>query len=134
MDKTLEERCKRYHSLIHEYYCFNKYYLEEPAKDALLNAVDCMRMIAGERTYSNDRFSSCNSHLPIIVSLANNSGFTEQTRDAFRTAFDALIEVFMHRNKPSSLSIEMNSYDQDINMRWSCVPYSRDEIFKERIK
>lgn len=99
MDKTLEERCKQFYKLIYEYYCANKYYLNEIAKDALLNALDCMEMLAGERSYLPHNFSGCDSHLPTIVVLAYNSDFTQQTRDAFHTAYEALIEVFVHRKQ-----------------------------------
>ena len=99
MEKTLEERCEQFYDVVCEYYAFNKYYLTEPAKDALHNAADCMALISGKRDYLAHNFSGCDSHLPTIVGLAYNSDFTDQMREAFYTAYEALIEVFVHRKQ-----------------------------------
>lgn len=117
MDKTLKERCEQVYKLICEYYNLNKYYLTETAKDALLNALDCMEMIAGERSCLPLTFSGCDSHLPILVGLANNSDFTDQMKEAFHTAYEALIEIFVHRKR-----------DGVIHAHWTRV-VERDSYF-----
>lgn len=96
MNKTLKERCEQFYNIVCEYYYFNKYYLTEPAKDALHNAADCMALISGKRDYLTHNFSGCDSHLPYITQLASNMYFTDQLKEAFRTAQEALIEVFSH--------------------------------------
>ena len=85
--------------MVLEYYAFNKYYLTEPAKDALHNAADCMALILGKRDYLAHNFSGCDSHLPYIMQLAYDKYFTDQLKEAFHTAYDALIEVFVHRKQ-----------------------------------
>ena len=85
--------------MVREYYAFNKYYLTEPAKDALHNAADCMALILGKRDYLAHNFSVCDSHLPYITQLAYDKYFTDQLKEAFHTAYEALIEVFVHRKQ-----------------------------------
>ena len=99
MEKTLEECCEQFYDVVREYYAFNKYYLTEPAKDALHNAADCMALISGKRDYLAHNFSGCDSHLPYITQLAYDKYFTDQLKEAFHTAYEALIEVFVHRKQ-----------------------------------
>lgn len=124
MEKTLEERCKQCYGFIDEYYHFNKYYLNEVAKDALLNALDCMEMLAGEKTYLSYNYSGCDSHLPYIVQLATNPYLTKQTQDAFATAEEALIEVFVYRQE--TLTADEVDPWEDFDWCYECTGYGDD--------
>ena len=84
--------------MVREYYAFNKYYLTEPAKDALHNAADCMALILGKRDYLAHNFSGCDSYLPYITQLAYDKYFTEgssriQTVDTYNSHNTTRLDV-----------------------------------------
>lgn len=86
MERLKEERLKNHLDILKEFYHFNKYYLEEPMKDTLLNAIDCMKYVIKPKDL---RWKKHKFHLKLLKKFYRRNRFfmTEQVEN---TLLDAI--------------------------------------------